>query len=41
MPRVLTECGLLIGGILLVLGVALGFTNYLVDAEIPAPWTGP
>jgi len=42
MPRVLTECGLLIGGILLVLGVALGFTNYLVDAEIPAravDWT--
>jgi C4-dicarboxylate transporter DctM subunit len=41
-PRVLTECGLLIGGILLVLGVALGFTNYLVDAEIPAravDWT--
>ncbi len=42
MPRVLTECGLLIGGILLILGVALGFTNYLVDAEIPAravDWT--
>ena len=42
LPRVLTECGLLIGGILLVLGVALGFTNYLVDAEIPAravDWT--
>jgi C4-dicarboxylate transporter, DctM subunit len=42
LPRVLTECGLLIGGILLVLGVALGFTNYLVDAEVPAravDWT--
>lgn len=41
-PRVMTECGLLIGGVLLVLGVALGFTNYLVDAEIPAravAWT--
>src|SRR5206468_8112369 len=38
----MTECGLLIGGILLILGVALGFTNYLVDAEIPAlavDWT--
>ncbi len=35
-PRVLTECGLLIGGVLLILGVALGFTNYLVDAQIPA-----
>lgn len=34
-PRVMTECGLLVGGILLILGVALGFTNYLVDAQIP------
>jgi C4-dicarboxylate transporter, DctM subunit len=34
-PRVVTECGLLIGGILLVLGVALGLTSYLVDAEVP------
>jgi len=34
--RVLTECGLLVGGVLLILGVALGFTNYLVDAQIPA-----
>jgi C4-dicarboxylate transporter, DctM subunit len=41
-PRVMTECGLLIGGVLLILGVALGFTNYLVDAEVPAhavAWT--
>ncbi len=35
-PRVMTECGLLVGGVLLILGVALGFTNYLVDAQIPA-----
>jgi len=35
MPRVMTECGLLVGGVLLILGVALGFTNYLVDAQIP------
>ncbi len=34
--RVMTECGLLVGGVLLILGVALGFTNYLVDAEVPA-----
>lgn len=34
-PRVMAECGLLIGGILLVLGVALGLTNYLVDAQVP------
>jgi C4-dicarboxylate transporter DctM subunit len=35
-PRVMAECGLLIGGVLLVQSVALGFTNYLVDAEIMA-----
>jgi tripartite ATP-independent transporter DctM subunit len=34
-PRVMTECGLLVGGVLLILGVALGFTHYLVDAMIP------
>jgi len=41
-PRVVTECGLLIGGVLLILGVANGFTNYLVDAQVPAKmveWT--
>ncbi len=41
-PRVMSECGLLIGGVLLILGVSLGFTNYLVDAQIPAravEWT--
>ena len=36
-PRVMTECGLIIGGILLIMGVALGLTNYLVDAQIPDP----
>ena len=35
-PRVMTECGLLVGAILLILGVALGFTGYLIDAQIPA-----
>ena len=41
-PRVMAECGLLIGGVLLIPGVSLGFTNYLVDAEVPAravAWT--
>ena len=33
--RVMAQCGLLIGGVLLILGVALGLTNYLVDARIP------
>jgi tripartite ATP-independent transporter DctM subunit len=35
-PRVMAECGLLVGGVLLILGVALGFTNYLIFTEIPA-----
>jgi tripartite ATP-independent transporter DctM subunit len=42
-PRVMTESGLIVGGILLVMGVALGLTDYLVDIEIPArlaDWAG-
>ena len=35
LPRVMTECGLLIGGVLLILGVALGLTHWMVDAHIP------
>jgi len=35
LPRVMTECGLLVGAILLILGVALGFTGYLVQAQVP------
>jgi len=35
LPRIMTECGLLVGGILLILGISLGLTNYLVDAQIP------
>ena len=31
-----TDCGVLVGGVLLILGVALGFTQYLVDAQVPA-----
>jgi tripartite ATP-independent transporter DctM subunit len=34
-PRVAVECGRLVGGVLLILGVALGFTHYLVEAQIP------
>ena len=34
-PRVMAECGLIIGGILLIMGLALGLTDYLVDAEVP------
>ena len=35
LPRVMAECGLVVGGVLLVMGLALGLTNYLVDAELP------
>jgi len=35
-PRVMAESGVLVGGVLLILGVALGFTNYLAFAEVPA-----
>jgi C4-dicarboxylate transporter DctM subunit len=34
-PRVMKECGLLVGAILLILGVALGFTGYLIQAQVP------
>ena len=34
-PRVFVECGTLMGGVLIILGVALGLTNYLIDAEVP------
>jgi len=34
-PRVMTEAGLLVGGVLLILGLAMGFTNYLIDAQVP------
>ena len=34
-PRVFIETATLVGGVLIILGVALGFTNYLIDAEVP------
>jgi tripartite ATP-independent transporter DctM subunit len=33
--KVLVECGLVIGGVLLILGVALAFTNWLVVRDAP------
>ena len=33
--RITREAMVMVGGILLILGIALGFTNYLVDAEVP------
>ena len=34
-PRVMRESVKMVGGIMIILGAALGFTNYLVDAFIP------
>ena len=34
-PRVLGETGLLVGGIFLILGVALGLTDWLLGAQVP------
>ncbi len=34
-PRILAETGLLVGGIFLILGVALGLTNWFLDAQVP------
>jgi C4-dicarboxylate transporter DctM subunit len=34
-PRAMAECGLMVGGVLLILGVAMGLTDYLFDAQIP------
>jgi tripartite ATP-independent transporter DctM subunit len=34
--RVAKDCASLIGGVLIILGVAMGLTSYMVDAEVPA-----
>ncbi len=34
-PRIIKESMILVGGILIILGVAMGMTNYLVDAQVP------
>src|SRR5262249_13306255 len=33
--RVMSDCIALVGGVLLILSVAVGLTNYLVNAQIP------
>jgi C4-dicarboxylate transporter DctM subunit len=35
LPGILVKCLVMLGGILVILGVAMGLTNYLVDAMIP------
>ena len=36
LPRVFRSSAVLIGGVLIILGVAMGLTGYLVDAQVPA-----
>ncbi len=35
LPRVLVTCATMMGGVFIILGSAMGLTNYLVDAQIP------
>ncbi|MBM4204423.1 MAG: TRAP transporter large permease subunit [Gammaproteobacteria bacterium] len=35
LPQLIIDSMVMVGGILLILGVALGFTNYLIDVQIP------
>jgi tripartite ATP-independent transporter DctM subunit len=35
LPRILRECGALLGGVLIILCAAKGLSSYFVDAEIP------
>jgi tripartite ATP-independent transporter DctM subunit len=35
LPEIMKQSLVLVGGILIILGAAMGLTNYLVDAEIP------
>jgi tripartite ATP-independent transporter DctM subunit len=35
-PRVIKESMILVGAIFMILGCAMGLTNYLIDAEVPA-----
>src|SRR5207249_6832658 len=41
-PRVLLHSVVLVGGVMVILGAAMGLTSYMVDAEVPAKvleWT--
>lgn len=35
LPRVLAACATMMGGVFIILGSAMGLTNYLVDAQVP------
>ena len=34
-PKIVIDCATLVGGVLIILGFAMGFTGYLVDAQVP------
>ena len=34
-PLIMRDSMVMVGGIILILGVALAFTNFLIDAEVP------
>ncbi len=34
-PKIIIDCTALIGGVLIILGVAMGLTSFLVDAQVP------
>ena len=36
LPAVMADCASLVGGFLIILCMALGLTNFLIDAEVPA-----
>jgi tripartite ATP-independent transporter DctM subunit len=36
LPVIMRDAMVMVGGILLILGVSLAFTNYLIDAEVPS-----
>ena len=40
LPRVMADAATLVGAVLILLGVALGLTSYLVDAQIPQALLG-
>ena len=35
LPKIVVDCATLVGGVLIILGVAMGLKGYLVDAQIP------
>jgi len=40
LPRIMRESMVLVGAILIILGTAMGFTNYLIDEQIPMQLLG-